>query len=172
MDKLSQEALEELVEHWHVLFPKALILPISALCKINLDLLLDKIVSLLPLNPPFYPKDQLSDKSERFFVNEIIRERILTFYKKEIPYSVEVVTQSFKEEEKKIFIEVIIYVERETQKGILIGHKGLALCNLGKKSREKLKKIFKKEIYLHLKIEVKKNWRSNKEELKKWGYIS
>lgn len=170
MDASNQEALIEKVEFWHNLIPKAEILPISALEGFNTDIILPKLKTLLPENPPYYDKDQFTDKSERFFVNETIREKILLNYDKEIPYSVEVVTELFKEKEGIIFIDSIIYVERDTQKGILIGHKGEAIKKVGTEARVDLEKFFSKKIHLNLFVKVKKDWRKNERDLKNFGY--
>lgn len=170
MDVSNQEALIGKVEYWHKKIEKAEILPISALEGFNTDLILPKLKSLLPENPPYYDKDQFTDKSERFFVNEAIREKILLNYDKEIPYSVEVVTELFKEKEGIIFIDSIIYVERDTQKGILIGHKGEAIKKVGTEARIDLEKFFSKKIHLNLFVKVKKDWRKNERDLKNFGY--
>ena len=170
IDKSNQKEMEAAVEHWHNLLPKAEILPISALNAYNTEYILPKLKSLLPENPPYYDKDQFTDKSERFFVNETVREKILLNYEKEIPYSVEVVTELFKEKEGIIFIDSIIYVERETQKGILIGHKGEAIKKGGTEARLDLEKFFAKKIHLNLFVKVKKDWRKNEKDLKNFGY--
>ena len=170
IDKSNQKEMEAAVEHWHNLLPKAEILPISALNAYNTEYILPKLKSLLPENPPYYDKDQFTDKSERFFVNETVREKILLNYEKEIPYSVEVVTELFKEKEGIIFIDSIIYVERETQKGILIGHKGEAMKKVGTEARLDLEKFFAKKIHLNLFVKVKKDWRKNEKDLKNFGY--
>lgn len=170
VDKSNQKEMEEKVEYWHQLLPKAEILPISALNAYNTEYILPKLKSLLPENPPYYDKDQFTDKSERFFVNETVREKILLNYEKEIPYSVEVVTELFKEKEGIIFIDSIIYVERETQKGILIGHKGDAIKKVGTEARMDLEKFFGKKIHLNLFVKVKKDWRKNERDLKNFGY--
>ncbi|MBB1542058.1 MAG: GTPase Era [Riemerella sp.] len=170
IDKSNQKEMEAAVEHWHNLLPKAEILPISALNAYNTEYILPKLKSLLPENPPYYDKDQFTDKSERFFVNETVREKILLNYEKEIPYSVEVVTELFKEKEGIIFIDSIIYVERETQKGILIGHKGEAIKKVGTEARLDLEKFFAKKIHLNLFVKVKKDWRKNEKDLKNFGY--
>ena len=170
IDKSNQKDMEECVEYWHKLIPKAEILPISALNAYNTEYILPKLKSLLPENPPYYDKEQFTDKSERFFVNEAIREKILLNYDKEIPYSVEVVTELFKEKEGIIFIDSIIYVERDTQKGILIGHKGDAIKKVGTEARLDLEKFFGKKIYLNLFVKVKKDWRKNERDLKNFGY--
>ena len=170
IDKSNQKDMEECVEYWHKLIPKAEILPISALNAYNTEYILPKLKSLLPENPPYYDKEQFTDKSERFFVNEAVREKILLNYDKEIPYSVEVVTELFKEKEGIIFIDSIIYVERDTQKGILIGHKGDAIKKVGTEARLDLEKFFGKKIHLTLFVKVKKDWRKNERDLKNFGY--
>ena len=170
IDKSNQKEMEAAVEHWHNLLPKAEILPISALNAYNTEYILPKLKSLLPENPPYYDKDEFTDKAERFFVNETVREKILLNYEKEIPYSVEVVTELFKEKEGIIFIDSIIYVERETQKGILIGHKGEAIKKVGTEARLDLEKFFAKKIHLNLFVKVKKDWRKNEKDLKNFGY--
>ncbi|GEM_PF-13132 len=170
VDQTDQAGLEKLVEDWHNRIPKAEILPISALNAFNTEIILPKIKSLLPESPPYYDKDQFTDKPERFFVNEAIREKILLNYDKEIPYSVEVVTEQFKEKEGIIFIDSIIYVERDTQKGIIIGHKGEAIKKVGTDARLDLEKFFSKKIHLNLFVKVKKDWRKNDRDLKNFGY--
>ncbi|QOR74795.1 GTPase Era [Cruoricaptor ignavus] len=170
IDLSNQENLEKAMEFWHAQIPKAEILPISATEGFNTDVILPKLISLMPENPPYYDKDQFTDKPERFFVNETIREKILLNYEKEIPYSVEVVTEQFKEQENVIVIESIIYVERESQKGILIGHKGEAIKKVGTEAREDLEKFFAKKIHLNLFVKVKKDWRKNERDLKNFGY--
>lgn len=170
IDLSNQEELEKIMEFWHEKIPKAEILPISALNGFNTHVILSKLKSLLPENPPYYEKDQYTDKSERFFVNEAIREKILLNYEKEIPYSVEVVTEQFKEKEGIIFIDSIIYVERDTQKGIIIGHKGEAIKKVGTEARIDLEKFFAKKIHLNLFVKVKKDWRKNERDLKNFGY--
>lgn len=170
IDLSDQETLEKAVSHWHELLPKAEILPISALRNANIDLLKSKIIELLPEGPKYYPEDQLTDKTERFIVNEVVREKILLNYRKEIPYSVEVVTQIFKEGLELIQIETDIYVERDSQKGIIIGHKGESLSKVGKEAREDLEKFFQKNVFLKLYVRVKKDWRKKDNELKRFGY--
>lgn len=170
IDQSDQETLEKAVNHWHELLPKAEILPISALKNANIDLLKSKIIELLPEGPKYYPEDQLTDKTERFIVNEVVREKILLNYRKEIPYSVEVVTQIFKEGLELIQIETDIYVERDSQKGIIIGHKGESLSKVGKEAREDLEKFFQKNVFLKLYVRVKKDWRKKDNELKRFGY--
>ena len=144
--------------------------PISALNGFNVKNVFNRIIELLPESPPFYPKDQLTDKPERFFVNEAIREKILLHYKKEIPYAVEVDTEEFIEDEKIIRMRSIIMVERDTQKGIIIGHKGSALKRVGMEARKDLEKFFGKQVHLELYVKVNKNWRSNQKQLKRFGY--
>ena len=170
IDASNQENLEQVIEFWHQQIPKAEILPISALEGFNTELILPKLKSLLPESPPYYEKDQFTDKSERFFVNEAVREKILLNYEKEIPYSVEVVTEQFKEQEGIIFIDAIIFVERDTQKGIIIGHKGEAIKKVGTEARLDLEKFFGKKIHLNLFVKVKKDWRKNDRDLKNFGY--
>ena len=170
IDTIGQDNLEEIVNYWHAQLPEAEILPISALAGFNTGFLLEKIKTLLPEGPMYYPEDQLTDKSERFIVNEVVRERILENYQQEIPYAVEVVTQRFIEEEDVIKIDADIYVERDSQKGILIGHKGSSLSKVGKEAREELEKFFGKKIYLKLFVKVKKNWRKKDIDLKRFGY--
>ena len=166
----TQELLTAIVEKWHSLLPKAEILPISALNKFGTDMLLKRIYELLPESPAYFDKDQLTDKPARFFVSEIIREKILLYYDKEIPYSVEVRVESFKEAEKRIDIRAIIYVERESQKGIIIGHQGYALKKVGIESRKALEKFFDKKINLETFVKVDKDWRNNQRELSAFGY--
>ena len=170
IDLSSQELVEKTVAHWQSIFPKAKVCPISALTGFFIPELLELIIELLPLSPPYFPKDQLTDKPERFFVNESIREQILQRYDKEIPYSVEVSTEEFHESPKIIKIRSVILVERETQKGILIGHKGSALKQVGIGARKSLQNFFGKKIHLELYVKVSKNWRSNSQQLKRFGY--
>ena len=166
----SDARLGRLVERWHKLLPNAEILPISAKNKFGVDILLKRIKELLPDSPPYFGKDQLTDKPARFFVSEIIREKILLYYDKEIPYSVEVRVESFKESEKNIHIRAIIYVERDSQKGIIIGHQGYALKKVGMESRKALEKFFGKPIFLETYVKVDKDWRSSQKELNIFGY--
>jgi len=166
----SQQKLAEVVEKWHSLLPNAEILPISAKNKFGTDILLKRIQELLPESPAFFDKDQLTDKPARFFVSEIIREKILLFYDKEIPYSVEVVVERFKEDEQKIHINAVIYVERDSQKGIIIGHQGIALKKVSTEARKTLEKFFDKHIFLEVFVKVDKDWRSSKKELDNFGY--
>ena len=170
IDQSSQTDLEEQVSYWKEVLPNAEIHPISALENFNIETVMNRIVALLPVSPPFYPKDQLTDKPERFFVNETIREKILMHYKKEIPYSVEILTEEFKEEAKIIRIRAVIMVERDTQKGIIIGHKGAAIKRVGMEARKDLEKFFAKKIFLDLYVKVNKNWRSSSGQLKRFGY--
>jgi len=170
IDKSAQEEVEEKIEYWQKKVPNAIIFAISALENFNIDSVFNKIIEVLPESPAFYPKDQLTDKPERFFVNEAIREKILMHYKKEIPYAVEIETEEFNEEEKIIKIRSIIMVERDSQKGIIIGHKGSALKRVGAEARKDLEKFFGKKIYLELYVKVNKDWRSNKNQLRRFGY--
>ena len=170
IDQSDQEQLEAQVQLWAEKVPNAEIIPISALEGFQVREVFDRIVELLPESPPFYPKDQLTDKPERFFINESIREKILLHYKKEIPYAVEVDTEAFLEEENIIRIRSVIMVERETQKGIIIGHKGSALKRVGIEARKDLEKFFGKQIHIELYVKVNKNWRSNQNQLKRFGY--
>lgn len=170
VDAATQEKVAQKAEEWRAKLPNAQILAISALEKFNLDQVMNKIIELLPPGEPFYDKDQLTDKPERFFVSEIIREKILLNYKKEIPYSVEVIVNSFKDEPNIIRIQADILVERDSQKGIIIGHKGEALKKLGTQSREEAEKFFGKKIFLELFVKVDKDWRSNDNRLKHFGY--
>lgn len=164
------EALAAIVEKWHTLLPNAEILPISAKNKFGTDMLLKRIKELLPESPAYFDKDQLTDKPARFFVSEIIREKILLYYDKEIPYSVEVAVESFKETPKNIHINAVIYVERESQKGIIIGHQGVALKKVSTEARKALEKFFGKSIYLETFVKVDKDWRSSQRELDSFGY--
>ena len=170
IDLNYQKGLVKVVEHWHQLLPEAEILPISAANKFGTDVLLKRISELLPDSPPFFEKDQLTDKPARFFVSEIIREKILLYYDKEIPYSVEVGVEQFKEEEKLIRISAVIYVERDSQKGIIIGHQGIALKKVSTEARKALEKFFDKHIFLETFVKVDKDWRSSKRELDHFGY--
>ncbi len=170
IDKSTQQQVEEKLDYWKNKVPNAHIFVISALEKFNIDAVYNTIKELLPEAPPFYPKDQLTDKPERFFVNEKIREKILMHYKKEIPYSVEVETEDYVEEEHIIKIRSIIMVERDTQKGIIIGHKGAAIKRIGAEARKDLEIFFDKKIFLELFVKVNKNWRSSSNQLKRFGY--
>ena len=166
----SQLMLARIVEKWHTLLPNAEILPISAKNKFGVDMLLKRIKELLPESPAYFDKDQLTDKPARFFVSEIIREKILLYYDKEIPYSVEVRVERFKETEKNIHINAVIYVERDSQKGIIIGHQGIALKKVSTEARKALEKFFDKPIYLETFVKVDKDWRSSQRELDAFGY--
>lgn len=170
IDKSNQEHLEQQVLFWKEKVPNAEIFPISALENFNVKEVFDRIIELLPESPPYYSKDALTDKPERFFVNEIIREKILLNYDKEIPYAVEIETEEFIEDEDIIRIRAVIMVERETQKGIIIGHKGSALKKVGVQAREDLEKFFGKQIYLKTYVKVNKDWRTNIKQLKRFGY--
>ena len=170
IDKSNQEQLEEQIALWKDKVPNAEIYPISALENFNVKEVFARILELLPVSPPYYAKDALTDKPERFFVNETIREKILLNYDKEIPYAVEIETEEFLEDEKIIRIRSVIMVERDTQKGIIIGHKGGALKKVGMQSREDLEKFFGKQIHIELYVKVNKDWRSNAYQLKRFGY--
>ncbi len=170
IDLSEQEKVKEQINFWLEQLPNAEILPISALEKFNIETIFNRIIDLLPEGPAYYPKDQLTDKSERFFVNETIREKILVHYKKEIPYSVEVDTEEFEEAADIIRIRAVIMVERETQKGIIIGHKGLGLKRVGTEARKDLELFFQKKIFLEMYVKVNKDWRSNSNQLRRFGY--
>jgi len=170
IDKSNQEQLEEQIALWKDKVPNAELYPISALENFNVKEVFARILELLPVSPPYYPEDALTDKPERFFVNETIREKILLNYDKEIPYAVEIETEEFLEDEKIIRIRSVIMVERDTQKGIIIGHKGGALKNVGMQSREDLEKFFGKQIHIELYVKVNKDWRSNAYQLRRFGY--
>lgn len=170
IDLSNQQALTEQVEAWHEQLPKAEIIPISATNKFNVDVVMRRIKDLLPDSPPFFDKTQWTDKPARFFVTEIIREKILLYYDKEIPYSVEVSVESFKESEKKILINAVIFVERESQKGIIIGHEGKAIKKVMSEARKELERFFGKSIFLETFVKVDKDWRSSDKELKNFGY--
>ncbi len=170
IDLGDEQQLEDAVKHWTEKVPRAEIFAVSALRNFGVKEVLQRIVELLPEGPAYYPKDQFTDKPERFFVNESIREKILIHYKKEIPYSVEVVTEEFIEDEEIIRIRSTILVERETQKGIIIGHKGLAIKRVGMEARKDLEKFFGKQVHIELFVKVSKDWRSNDRELRRFGY--
>jgi GTP-binding protein Era len=170
IDKSNQEELEQQIALWKEKVPNAEIYPISALENFNVKEVFARILELLPVSPPYYPKDALTDKPERFFVNETIREQILKNYDKEIPYAVEIETEEFLEDEKIIRIRSVIMVERDTQKGIIIGHKGAALKKVGIQAREELEKFFGKQIHIELYVKVNKDWRSNSYQLRRFGY--
>jgi len=172
IDNSDQEGVEKAVAHWHKQLPKATIIPISAIEGFGVDNIMGQITELLPEGTPFFPTDALTDKPERFFVSEIIREKILLNYQKEIPYSVEVVVEVFKEEEEIIRIGAIINVARETQKGIIIGHQGKALKKVGTQARKDLETFFGKKVFLELFVKVMKNWRDNEQDLKRFGYFT
>ena len=170
IDLIDENTLELVVKDIKEKFNDSAIYPVSVKENFNVKTILDKLEELSPISPPFFPKDQITDKPERFFVNEIIREKILNFYKKEIPYSVEVVTNSFKPSSKILKIDSTIYVERSSQKGIVIGHKGKSLTEIGKKARLELEDFFNKKVLLELRVKVSKNWKSNNTSLKRFGY--
>lgn len=172
IDMATQEVLDTKMAEWKEKLPNAEIIPISALKKFNLETVMYRIVQLLPVGEAFYDKDTLTDKPEKFFVSEIIREKILLQYKKEIPYSVEVIVNSFKDEENLLKIQADILVERESQKAIIIGHKGEALKKVGTRAREDAEKFFGKKIFLELYVKVVKDWRNNDSNLKNFGYLS
>ncbi len=170
VDTATQELLEEQVQYWQDILPNVELHPISALSNFNVKGVFERIIELLPLSPPYYPKDQLTDKPERFFVNETIREKILMHYKKEIPYAVEIETEEFFEDEDIIRMRSVIMVERDSQKGIIIGHKGTALKRVGVEARQDLEKFFGKQVHIELYVKVNKNWRSDARQLKRFGY--
>jgi GTPase len=170
IDTADQEFVKEQILYWKELLPNAEIHPISALNKFNLDLVMQRIKALLPVSPPYFAKDALTDKSERFFVSETIREKILKYYKKEIPYSVEIEVEEFFDEEKIIKIRAIIFVARESQKGIIIGHQGRALKKVGTLARRDMEAFFQKKIFLDLYVKVNKDWRNDDKQLKRFGY--
>lgn len=170
IDLTDQKKLEILVEEWHEVLPNAEIIPVSATSKFNLDVVMKRIKDLLPDSPPYFEKDQWTDKPARFFVSEIIREKILLYYDKEIPYSVEVMVEQFKEEKKIIHINAVIYVERDSQKGIIIGKQGKALKKVATEARRELERFFDKTVYLETFVKVDKDWRSSDKELRNFGY--
>lgn len=170
IDLSDQKSLEQKVEEWHEVFPAAEICPISALHKFNVDNVLARIKELLPESPAYFDKDQWTDKPARFFVSEIVREKILLYYDKEIPYSTEVVVEEFKETERNIRIHTVVYVERESQKGILIGHGGVALKRMGSEARKTLEKFFGKSIFLDVYVKVDKDWRQSDKAMRSYGY--
>ena len=171
IDVSNQQELTSKVEAWHAVLPKAEIIPISALCKFNIDTVLNRIKELLPDSPPYFGKDQWTDKPARFFVTEIIREKILLYYDKEIPYACEVAVEQFHEEENRIHIMAVIYVERDSQKGIVIGKGGSALKKVGTLARKDIEVFFDKKVFLELYVKVEKDWRSRENKLKGFGYI-
>jgi len=170
IDLSNQEEVTRLFDYWTGIFPGADVFPVSATEKFNLQPVFDRIIELLPENPPFFPKDELTDRSERFFMQEIIREKILLNYQKEIPYSVEIEVESFKEEEELIRIRAVVYVERESQKGIIIGRGGTALKKVGTEARQEAEEFFAKKIFLELYVKVAKEWRDKENALRKFGY--
>ena len=170
IDLSNQKDLVKLVDQWHEMLPKAEIIPVSAKARFNVDVVMKRIRELIPDSPPYFGKDQLTDKPARFFVTEIIREKILLYYDKEIPYAVEVVVEQFKEEAKSIHINAVIYVERDSQKGIIIGKQGKALKKVATEARKTLEHFFQKTIYLETFVKVDKDWRSSDKELKNFGY--
>ena len=170
VDLTNQNDLEKIVESWHLAFPDSPVIPISALKKFNLDSLLNAILTKLPESPPYFPKDQLTDKYERFFASEIIREKILINYKKEIPYSVEIEIENFKDEKDIIKIRALIHVTRDSQKGIIIGHKGSMLKRVGTEARHDMEDFFRKKVFLELYVKVTKDWRDKPLVLKRFGY--
>lgn len=172
IDTADQALLEEQVQYWQEMLPGAELHPISALTNFNVKNVFERIVALLPEAPPYFPKDQLTDRPERFFVNETIREKILKHYKKEIPYAVEIETEEFLEDDDIIRIRAVIMVERNSQKGILIGHKGSALKRVGVEARKDLENFFDKQVHIELYVKVNKNWRSDSRQLRRFGYQS
>ena len=170
VDLSNQADLEKIVESWHLAFPSSPVIPVSGLKKFNLDSLLNAILAKLPENPPYFPKDQLTDKYERFFASEIIREKILINYKKEIPYSVEIEIEEFKDEKNIIKIRALIHVTRDSQKGIIIGHKGSMLKRVGTEARHDMEDFFRKKVFLELYVKVTKDWRDKPLILKRFGY--
>lgn len=171
IDKATAEEIAAAKALWQTILPKAEIIEISAIQQLNLNILLEKIISFLPPSPPFFPKDELTDRPTRFFISEIIREKILLLYKKEIPYSVEVVVESYKEEEEMVRISAMLYVERDTQKGIIIGNKGCAIKQLGIVSRQAIEEFIQKHVFLELSVKVLKDWRNQELMMKKFGYF-
>ena len=170
IDLAEQDFVAKEMERWGAELPNAALLPISALNNFNIDVIKKKLVEMLPVSPPYYDKDAITDKSERFFIVEIIREKILKHYKKEIPYSVEIEVEEFFEEKEIIKIRAIIYVMRESQQGIIIGHKGLGLKRIGSEARRDIEKMLDKKVFLETPVKVKKNWRNDNRQLKKFGY--
>ena len=170
IDQSDQKTLGDTVEKWHTLLPNAEILPISAKNKFGTDMLMKRIAELLPESPAYFDKDQLTDKPARFFVSEIIREKILRYYDKEVPYAVEVAVEQFKEDEHHVHINAVIYVERDSQKGIIIGHQGMALKKVSTEARKSLEKFFGKRIFLEIFVKVDKDWRNSQKELNSFGY--
>lgn len=171
IDLSNQEQLEGLVERWKELLPQAEIYPISAINKFSIDMIQKRVLELLPQSPPYFEKDALTDKPARFFVTEIIREKILLYYQKEVPYATEVIVELFKEEEKSIHIKAVIIVERESQKGIIIGHQGIALKKVGTMARKDIERFFEKKVFLEMFVKVEKDWRNRDRILKNFGYM-
>jgi len=172
IDLADQDFVAKEIEKWRVEFPNSDILPISALNNFNLNLIKDRLVEILPVSPPYYDKESITDKSERFFIEEIIREKILKHYKKEIPYSVEIEVEEFFEEEEIVRIRAIIYVMRNSQKGIIIGHQGMGLKRIGSEARKDIETMLDKKVFLETPVKVKKNWRDDSQQLKRFGYKS
>ena len=170
IDLSTQERVQATIEAWEQVLPSAEKIPLSALEKFNTDLIFNRILHHLPPSPPYYPKDALTDKSERFFAGEMIREKILMFYRQEIPYAVEIEIESFREEENLIWISALIYAEKESQKGILIGSEGKALKKVGREARLEMEEFFAKKVFLELRVKVKKDWRKDERQIKKFGY--
>lgn len=170
IDLSTQNDVDLTIQTIHQMYPKSEVFAISALKNFNIDTVLKRLIDLVPLSPPYFPKDQFTDKPERFFVNEILRQKIFMYYDKEIPYSVEVQTEEFIEKPEIIKLRCNIIVERESQKGIIIGHKGIALKKIGSKARKDLEIFFKKKIFIEIKVKVSKNWRSSDIQLRKFGY--
>ena len=170
IDQTNQADLEKLVAQWKELLPDAEIIPISALSNFNIDYLKQRVAELMPESPPYFEKDALTDKPARFFVTEIIREKILLYYQKEIPYSVEVVVELFKEDDEKIHIKALIIAERDSQKGIIIGHRGQALKKVGAMARKDIERFFEKKVFLEIFVKVEKDWRNRDNMLKAFGY--
>ena len=170
IDLSDQKSVEDAVSFWKEKLPSAIVMPVSALHKAGIAGVFDAIISLLPESPPYYDKDELTDRSMRFFVAEIIREQILIQFRKEIPYSVEVVVERYKEDEEPMQIDAIVYVERESQKAILLGHQGAAIKRMGTTARKQIEEFVGRHIYLDLRIKVSKDWRENPRQLKRFGY--
>ena len=170
IDLSNQEELDRIVEHWKTAFPGSLVIPVSAINRFNLDTLLKAVISYLPQNPPYFPKDQLTDKYERFFASEILREKILIHYKKEVPYSVEIEIENFHEESGILKIRALIHVERDSQKGIVIGHKGVMLKLVGSEARKEMEDFFGKKVFLELFVKVSREWREKPLMLRRFGY--
>ena len=170
IDLIDQEEVNSLIKYWSKQQPKSIVIPVSALKKFNVSRIQEEILELLPESPAYFSKDTLTDRSERFIVSEIIREKILERYKQEIPYSVEVIIDSFKDKANVLVIDATIYVERESQKAIILGKKGVAIKSVGISARKTMQNFFKKKIFLGLFVKVSKDWRSRKSQLKKFGY--